>query len=390
MSRMRPSSRLRMLGVATAATSLLLAACSSNGATVSNSTPAAGGGGNTGAGTTTTTTPADTGVPTVSSKKGAGTILPGEPDTNGDGKVVIGVLSPGDIHDHGYYESFVDAANAYAHKQGWTVIERGSVADTDALNAARALCQQHVDMVALGAGELADAIPASTEPVCAKTAWYVPSAENIKQTPQIMLSSDDPTQDLLAAGYAAGILMKAKGETKAGFVTGPKADFAVAGAKAFLAGIRELVPNATTVDTYTGDFNDSAKAKEATQAQISQGVKLIYPYLGGATDASATLANQNNVATMTPGTDRCASTSPKFDISVIFDPGDYFLAALQLFKAGKLPMGIAKVWQMGVDPFPTVILCHGTAAQKKQLADFIHKIGNKTINAEAEVKRLTH
>jgi hypothetical protein len=35
-----------------------------------------------------------------------------------------------------------------------------------------------------------------------------------------------------------------------------------------------------------------------------------------------------------------------------------------------------------------VILCHGTTAQKQQLADFIHKIGTKQINAEAEVKRL--
>ena len=373
MSRKRPSSRLRMLGVATGVTSLLLAACSSNGATA----PGTSAGGS-----------AATNVPTVSSKQGAGTILPGEPDTNGDGKVIIGVLSPGDIHDHGYYESFVDAANSYAKEQGWQVIERGSVPATEALNAARALCQQHVDMVALGAGELADAIPASTEPVCAKTAWYVPSAENIKQTPRIVLSSDNPTEDLLAAGYAAGILMKAKHQTKAGFVTGPKADFSVAGAKAFKAGIRELVPNATVVDTYTGDFNDSAKAKEATQAQISQGVKMIYPYLGGATDASASLANQNGVATLTPGTDRCASTNPKFDISVIFDPGDYFLAALQLFKEGKLAMGVAKVWQMGVDPYPTVKLCHATPAQNKALADFIDKIGNKTINPDAEVKRL--
>jgi basic membrane protein A len=375
-----------MLGVATAITSLLLAACSSNGATVSDTTAPAGG--NSAGGGSSTSAAADTGVPTTSSNKNAGTILPGEPDTNGDGKVIIGVLSPGDIHDHGYYESFVDAANSYAKKQGWQVIERGSVPANDALNAARALCQQHVDMVALGAGELADAIPASTEPVCAKTAWYVPSAENIKQTPQIMLSSDDPTQDLLAAGYAAGILMKDKNQSKAGFVTGPKADFSLAGAKAYAAGIRELVPHASVIDTYTGDFNDSAKAKEATQAQISQGVKMLYPYLGGATDASALLANQNNVGTLTPGTDRCDSTSPKFDISVIFDPGDYFLAALQLFKAGQLRMGIAKVWQMGVDPYPTVILCNGTAAQKKQLADFIHKIGTKQINAEAEVKRL--
>src|SRR5437763_14442054 len=45
-----------------------------------------------------------------------------EPDVNQDGKVVIGVLSPGDTHDKGYYESFVDAANSYAAANNWKII----------------------------------------------------------------------------------------------------------------------------------------------------------------------------------------------------------------------------------------------------------------------------
>ncbi|MEU0206640.1 BMP family ABC transporter substrate-binding protein [Streptomyces canus] len=321
----------------------------------------------------------------VSSSKGSGL---NEPDVNGDGKVVIGVLSPGDINDHGYYESFVDSADAFAKEKGWKVIKRGSVPASDALTAARALCQQHVDMVALAASELKAAIPASEEPVCAKTAWYVPSSGNIDQTPRILLSSDDPNQGMLAAGYAAGLKMKAAGYTKAGFVTGVKADFSVLGAKAFLAGIREVVPKATLVSTYTGDFNDSAKAKEAIQAQISQGAKVIYPYLGGATDAAAQVANANGVLTLTPGTDRCASTSPKFDISVIFSPGDYFRAALENFAKDGLKMGTKRVWQLGVDPYPTIKICKGQGDEDQQLAQFMKKIGTKAIDPEAEVKRL--
>ncbi|MER5210554.1 BMP family ABC transporter substrate-binding protein [Streptomyces sp. NPDC002838] len=311
-----------------------------------------------------------------------------EPDVNGDGKVVIGVLSPGDINDHGYYESFVDSADAFAKEKGWTVIKRGSVPASDALTAARALCQQHVDMVALGASELKTAIPASEEPVCGKTAWYVPSSANIDQAPRVLLSTDDPNQSLFAAGYAAGLKMKAAGYTKAGFITGTKAGFSVAAAKAFLAGIREIVPSATLTSTYTGDFNDSAKAKEATQAQISQGIKLIYPYLGGATDAAAQLANAGGALTLTPGTDRCDSTSPKFDISVIFSPGDYFRAALEEFAKDNLKMGTTRVWQLGVDPYPTVKICDGQGDEDQQLAQFMKKIGSKQINTEAEVKRL--
>ncbi|MFJ6656390.1 BMP family ABC transporter substrate-binding protein [Streptomyces sp. NPDC091377] len=340
---------------------LALSGCASNEATAPKTTPEASGGSDSGA---------------------------GQPDVNGDGKVVIGVLSPGDINDHGYYQSFVDSADAFAKEQGWTVIKRGSVPPSDALTAARALCQQQVDMVAIGASELKTAIPASEEPVCGKSAWYVPMQGNIDQTPKILLSTDDPNQSMLVAGYAAGLKMKAAGDTKAGFITGMKADFSVAASTAFLAGIREVVPKATLTTTYTGDFNDSAKAKEATQAQISQGAKVIYPYLGGATDASAKLANASGALTLTPGTDRCASTSPKFDISVLFSPGDYFRAALEEFAKDNLKMGTTRVWHLGVDPYPTVKICDAQGDEAAQLAEFIKKIGSKEIDPAAEVERL--
>jgi len=354
---------------ALAASGLVLAGCASNGATSSSAA-----------------SPGTASSGTVAS--GGGTVMSGEPDVNHDGKVIIGVLSPGDINDHGYYQSFVDAANAYAKQQGWTVIERGNVPASDALDAARALCEQHVDMVALGASELADAIPAAQEAVCAHTVWYVPSAGNVAQTTRIFLSIANPDQDMLAAGYAAGLLMKARHSVKAGFVTGPSDDFAVVAAQAFRAGIREVIPDATLLVTYDGDFNDSAAGKEAAQAQISQGVSVLYPYLGGAMDAVTELANQSNVDALTSGTELCGSTSPKFAISVLYSPGDYFLAALKLFKAGKLAMGVSKTWQMGKDPYPTVQFCDPTGTEAAQMKTFIAKIGDGQINAAAEVKRL--
>jgi basic membrane protein A len=363
-------SRLRIAGAALACVSALaLSACASSGNGNSS-------GGQTPSGS----------IPTADTS--GGTLPQGEPDVNGDGKVVIGVLSPGDINDHGYYESFVDEADSFAKSKGWTVIKRGSVAPTDALAAARALCQQKVDMVALGASELKDAIPASEEPVCAKTVWYVPASGNVPLSPRIMLSSDIASQSVFGGGYAIGLLMKAKGEKKAGFIAGPSADYSTRAAAAFKAGILQVIPDAQVVTTFTGDNNDSAKGKEAMQAQISQGVKAVYPYLGGSTDAVASLANSNGVMTLTPGTDRCDSTSPKFDVSVLFSPGDYFAAALQDFDAAKLRVGVARVWKMGVDPYPTVKICHPTGDQEQLVKDFIAKVGNGTLDAEKEADKV--
>ena len=363
-----PSSRPVIGALAVVALGISLSACAGNDATADDaaSAPAASSGAAT-----------------------EGTVPAGEPDVNGDGKVVIGVLSPGDINDHGYYESFVTSADAFATAKGWTVIKRGSVAATDALNAARALCRQKVDLVALGAADLSDAIGASEEAVCAKTAWYVPSSENVEQTPKIFLSSDNPNQSMLAAGYAAGLLMEAKKSTKAGFIAGPQADYSVAAAAAFKAGIREVVPDAELLTTYNGDANDPAKGKESAQAQINQGVSITYPYLGGAADAVATLANSKGVDTLTPGTDRCDSTAPKYAVSVLFSPGDYFTSALKQFAEGRLGMGVSKVWQLGQDEFPRIKMCSATPEQTAKMAAFEKKIGSGEIDPVAEVARLS-
>ena len=92
-----------------------------------------------------------------------------------------------------------------------------------------------------------------------------------------------------------------------------------------------------------------------------QDVGIIYPYLGGATDAVALQAAKDGIPVLTPGTDRCESTKPPFAISVIFSPGDYFAGALERFGKGTLRVGTSLTFHMGVDPVPTVKICdpHG-------------------------------
>jgi len=296
--------------------------------------------------------------------------------------VVIGILSPGDTHDHGYYEGFVDAADTFAKANGWTVITVDKVPTSQAAEEARNLCQQHVDMVAIAASQLNAALPVASEAVCKDTVWYVGAGQGVPQTPYFVQTADVESQDGYASGVAAGLLMKDANITKVGFITGPQASFTTDFAKAWEVGIKSVVPNEQTVVTYTGDFDDSAKAVEAYSAMKSQGVGLVYPYLGGATDAVASAANKDNIPVLTPGTDRCSSTSPKYAISVIFDPGTYFGAALGPFKDGTLRVGVSHVFHMGVDAVPTVKICapHGNDAQT--LAQVIADIGSGKIRTD--------
>ncbi len=333
-----------------------------------------------GCGGSSSSAPAGDGSPAASETAGGG----GQPDVNGDGQVVIGIMSPGDTKDNGYYQSFVDEANTFAADNGWKVITIDKINPSDGKNQALNLCRQKADLIAIGASELKDALAATTDPVCEGVNWYMNGGVGVEQTKYFAQSTENLPENLFNTGYAAGLAMKEKGITKAGYISGPEADFSKQAAVAFLLGIQEVIPDATLAETYTGDFNDSAKAKEAAQAQISQGVGLIYPYLGGATDAVATLANENNILTVTPGTDRCEDPTTPFSISSIFSPGAYFAAALGEFKNNSLEMGKTREWRVGKDPVPSVKLCGEFASLQPQADEMMKKIGDGEIDIQSK------
>jgi basic membrane protein A len=363
------SGRTRGPVIAMAVFALIVAACGS-----SSKSPSASG--------KTTTTVASNGPWGWPGNATTGYLAPGEPDVNKDGKVVLGVISPGDTHDKGYYESFVDQANKFASDNGWKVITVDKVPDSNAAQAARNMCQQHPDMVAIAASELKDAIPVASEAVCKGTVWYVAGGQGVTQTHYFVQTNDIESQSAYVSGVAAGMLMKPTGATKAGFITGPQASFTTDFAKGWEAGIKSQIPSATVVTTYTGDFNDSAKAVEAYNAQKSQGIGIVYPYLGGATFAVAGAAQKDNIPVLTPGTDNCAIPSPKFAISVIFDPGTYFATALTPFKNGTLRVGTALTFHMGKDPAPTVKICKPTPAQETALNKLIADVGSGAVRTD--------
>jgi len=316
-------------------------------------------------------------------------VMPNQPDVNQDGTVKIAILSPGDTNDNGYYESFIVTAREFAERNDWELVIVDKINPADAQEQARNACRQQPDMVAIAASELKDAIPVAEEDVCAGTVWYVAGGQGVEQTPYFFQTTDKVGEAQFATGVAAGEAMKAMGATKAGFITGPELDFSVSAFKAFTAGIKSVLPEAETVATYTGDFDDSGLGREAAQAQLDQGVQLLYPYLGGATDAVADLGKEKGVLSVTPGTDRCAED--KFAISSIFSPGDFFAAALVDFEAGKVELGVTREFRLGVDPVPNVKICdtvEGAADVQASVDAVIEQIAAGEIDVDAKIEEL--
>jgi len=336
------------------------------------------------AGATTATTTAG-GTATTAA---AGTPIP-KADVNGDGKVVLAIMSPGDTHDQGFYQGFVDAAHKVADPAGWTVKVTDKIPTADAVAQARAVCtaDPKPDMVAIGAGELKDALQLASDPACKDEAWYLSGGQGEPQTPFFTQATDNPNDVLYAAGAAAGILMKTNNCKKAGFVTGQEVDFTTLAFKGFKVGVLSQVPDADVVATYSGDLNAADVNVEAAKAQISQGVCIIYPYLGGGTFAVASEAAKTKIPVLTPGSDNCAIADPPFAISVLFEPGLYFTESLKAFQAGTFVEGITRKFEMGKDEVPNIKICKPTGTQQQDIDKIISDIGSGALDPDTLVSQ---
>ena len=76
-------------------------------------------------------------------------------------------------------------------------------------------------------------------------------------------------------------------------------------------------------------------------------------------------------------------------MSSIFSPGDYFAAALNDFKAGKIELGVTRIFVLGEDPVPTVKVCEnnfeGGAGLQAKVDKMIADIAAGKVDVEEKI-----
>ncbi len=362
---------------AVCALGLVAAACgSSGGGGASTAAPATQAPGTTAAPATrapgTTSAPATQAPATTGAPANAAAVL----DTNGDGKVVFGVATAGPRNDGGYYQALVDGVTKFSTANGFAApVVVDKIAAADAATQLGNLARQNVDVVMVGAGEIAD--PLNTlVPQYPKIIWYCNCGAGYQdKTKRLIQSTDDSSEISYSAGYATGLLMKAKGQTKAAFIGNNNLNFEQEAFQAFQLGLKAVDPSYQWTYVATGSFNDVAAATEAFNNLYAQGVRAIYPYLGGAHEAVVKLANdKGDVIVMSAGAANvCDRTDLKYDIAVKFDAGQYVGTILDELLAGKLKPGDTRTFRVGVDPQPGAVICKPTpdqdAAMKQVYSD---------------------
>ncbi len=312
--------------------------------------------------TTAATTAASTAEPTAETTAvttGAGEAV--SIDTNGDGTVVIGVATPGPRDDGGYYQALVDGVTEFSAANGFAEpIIVDNIAQEEAASALDSLARQNVDMIAVGAGEIADPLADLTTKY-ADIIWYCNCGAGFPANPNLIQSGDDGAEMGYSAGVATGLLLQAKGASTAAMIGNNNFNFEVEAFKSFELGLKSVDDTFTVTYVATNSFNDIAAATEAFNNLKDQGVGAIWPYLGGAAEAVVKLANENDIITMSAGaSDVCERTDLSYQIAVRFDAGDYLDTILGEILDGTLQRGATRAFHVGVDPQGGAVICDPT------------------------------
>ena len=301
-------------------------------------------------------------------------------DFNGDGKVVFGIAAAGPADDGAYYQAVVDAAKELSTQNGFEdPIVVDNIQAADAATLMGDLAQQGVDVIIVGASEIAEPLPALIEQY-PDIYWYCNCGAGFPANPGLAQSTDNGAEIAYTAGYATGLLLQASGGDSTTFIGCCDLGFEKQSYLAFQAGLQAVDAAYTMTYVQTGDFpydfDNTANATAALQTAIDEGTDAVYPYLGGAHRPVVQAANEAGLIVMSAGSSSVCSASEtlKYDIAVKFDGGDYLRAVMGEIIDGTLKEGDTKSFKVGIDPEPGAVICNPTPEQQTAMDDLYAQI----------------
>jgi basic membrane protein A and related proteins len=305
-------------------------------------------------------------------------------DTNGDGNVVIGIAAAGPADDGAYYQAVVDAAKQISADNGFedpVVVD--NIQAADAATAMGDLAQQGVDIIIVGASEIAEPLPQLIDQY-PDIFWYCNCGAGFPENPGLAQSTDDGAEISYTAGYATGLKLQESGGDSVVFIGCCDLGFEKQAYMAFELGLQAVDPSYTNTYVPTGDFpfdfDNTANATAALQTAIDNGADAVYPYLGGAHRPVVQAANEADppLITMSAGSSKVCEPTEElhYDLAVKFDGGDYLAAVMKEIVAGTLQEGQTKQFKVGIDPEPGAVICNATSEEQAAMDDVYQQIAN--------------
>lgn len=183
------------------------------------------------------------------------------------------IVMPGNITDQSWNQTGYEGIQRAGETLGIEVAYSEQVAQPDQLEAMSDYARRGYDVVIGHGGEFVDAAERAAErfpdTLFVVTNGFV-SKDNLASV----------TFDFKQFGYVIGTIAGKMSETgKGGYISAQKIKVATDLEAGFKEGFRSVHPDAEVLVTYTNDWDDVAKAKEAALNQLNQGVDVIFPLL---------------------------------------------------------------------------------------------------------------
>jgi len=302
-------------------------------------------------------------------------------DADGDGTVRIGVAAAGPRDDNGYYQSLIDFAVGFSSDNGFEPpIVSDEIGADEAAQAMSDLAAQGVDIIMVGASEIAEPLADLTE-AFPDIFWYCNCGAGISELPGLAQATDWGAAIHYTAGVAMAQVLLEQNSTQSVFLGCCDLGFEKEAYNATVAGMQSVDPSLTMDYVGTGgfefDFDNSANATAALSAAAADGATLAYAYLGDALDPVGQLATDEGLAVFAAGpADICSRDgSIEWTGAIVFDGGLYTEQALPLIIDGELTEGATY-------EFPTeqglngAELCAGSSGAEAAVADAFALLGS--------------
>jgi basic membrane protein A len=291
-------------------------------------------------------------------------VLVGAKFAHAAGPIRIGVLIPGSKSDKGWMESGYDGLMASEKKYGSKikvqVIENINYADMG--QALTTLATKNELVIGVGGQTQAAIIAVAKKFPAVK--FSIVGGNNGEAPPNVAGYDVKQAEIAYVAGAVAAMLSKTGAVS---YVGGLQIPSIVNAGKEFGLGAKSVNPNIKYFETYTGDFDDVSKAKEATLAAISQGADIHYHILNLGLRGMEQAAREKGTHIIGSYTDRCG-TDPLYVAYSITGVGYQVSYAIDQMVSGTWKPGY-KAFGLAMGPMASdMVVCGETAEMKQKIA----------------------
>ena len=294
----------------------------------------------------------------------------------------IGVLIPGSIADKGYMESayggYKEAERALAGKARLQLIENINYADMEQVFVQ--LASRNGFVVACSGASQGAMLKAARRFPNVKFS-LCGGAKLGADAPPNMAQFDARQAEIAYVVGAAAALLSRSGTIA--YVGGQEIPSIVNSGKEFANGARLANPNVRVIQTLTGNFDDVAKAKEATLAAAGQGADVAFHILNRGLQGFEQAAREKNLRIIGGVLPRCES-DPIYAAWAKTNIGYILESTVQAYLAGKWTPGSSAYGLKAGPNASDLVLCGDAPAAVRTRLDQIKQdiVAGKIVTLE--------